>query len=374
MAKLEKAGQVHFAFRNLLKIKECFLRFKFDKSQDSYTLFMYKDQSDMIPFRDETFTTSDLCGLDWGTFELSKPVLGIFHKRPKICTYITILTKEKSITIIFIGDEGEKFRDWKDALVQYLYKGRIYVREKLRLNGKDVMLQAGNMNISLTTDREDERPAGVLHHWSKDTFYDSLAEGRMLKLIVKPNAEGKPNVEAPSIEMDLECLRKGRENGNGNIISQEENVSRIRNSLFEFVVCYWYTKEDIYNDLQDGIYANLQSDIFDLNKMEDVDSFGGSGNLRRYMHNLYKKVKDSQTQYMNLVSGGRRCSAVEYTDEDQFVLNAGYAIHKIKTNEPRPDTLRLSKALRTDICYKLYSQTQIERSADWTALASQIGE
>ena len=363
MALTEKTGQIQVTLGSFCYGEKCFVRFKPSELDDSYTVTLYKDARYMKPFKEQTFTSSEVCGLDWGTFEQHKRFLRYFYKPAKLCTYVTIITKTKSISFVFTGDEGEQLKEWKNAIQKFLYKGRTYVREKLRHEGEDVMLQVGNLNIALTKGRQEDQPAYAKQCWPKEIFYDCQLFGRIMKIIIKPP-------KAPCvIEVPLECLRGACEDTK--ILSQEETVEKIRTTLFEFVVCYWFTKEKIYEDLHDGIYTDIESDFFDLNQLE-VFSRGGSEEVRLNMHNLYKKVMDSENHYTEPNSPSRSFS-VSYDRNDQFILNAGFAIQQIKANAPLPDTLCLSNAVRANICYRLYKETQIDRTGDWTALASEIG-
>ena len=318
----------------------------------------------MKPYMEESFSSSEVCGLDWGTFEQSRRVLKYFFKPPKICTYVTIITRSRPISFIFVGDEGEQLKEWKNAIQKFLYKGKTYIREKLRNGQDDVMLQVGNLNISLTIDRREDQPAYAKFCWPKHMFYDCQLDGTVMSLVIKD-----PQCAPLETVVPLHCLR-GACDGT-KIFSQEETIAKIRTAMFEFVVCYWFTKEKIYEDLEDGIYTDIESDIFDLNHLEDF-SRGGSEEVRYNMHNFYKKYKDSESHYTE--SGGLIRPFSEHFDRrDQFILNAGFAIQQIKANPPRPDTLRLSNATRADIVYSLYREPQIDRTGDWTALASQIG-
>ena len=150
MELTEKTGRVQVTFGSFGYVEKYFVRFKPNELDDTYTVSLYKDARYMIPFQEETFTSSDVCGLDWGTFELQKKVLKYFYKPSKLCTYLTIITKTKSISFVFSGDEGEQCKEWKNAIQKFLYKGRTYIREKLKHEGDDVMLQIGNLNIALT--------------------------------------------------------------------------------------------------------------------------------------------------------------------------------------------------------------------------------
>lgn len=364
MELTEKTGRVQVTFGSFGYVEKYFVRFKPNELDDTHTVSLYKDARYMTPFQEETFTSSDVCGLDWGTFELQKKVLKYFYKPSKLCTYLTIITKTKSISFVFSGDEGEQCKEWKNAIQKFLYKGKTYIREKLKHEGDDAMLQVGNLNIALTKDRRRDQPAYTKLSWPKTMFYDCQLDGRAIKMIMKA-----PNAPCAT-EVLLECLRGACEDTK--ILSREETVARIRTTLFEFVVCYWFTKEKIYEDLQDGIYTDIESDIFDLNQLHDF-SCGGSEEVRQNMHNLYKKFKDNENHYTEPNSPIRPFS-IYYDKNDQFILNAGYAIQQIKANPPRPDTLCLSNALRANICYRLYKETQIERTGDWTALASEIGK
>ena len=275
---------------------------------------------------------------------------------------MTIINKTKSISLLFSGDEGEQLNDWKNALRQILNGGRAFFREKLNHEGQTVMLQVGRVNLSLTEDRQQSEPARCKLSWPRDMLYESKVNGRVMTMYLQSPDQPR------TINVELECQRGACQNGK--ILSPEETIEAIRVALFEFVVCYWFTKETVYETLQDCIYKDYGSDYYDLNKLEEIRAYSGREQLRSTMENIYKKFKDVQG---HRYTQPNQPSNYNWTQDEQFVVNAGHVIQQIRAHPPTPDTLYLPFKVRIDICLRLYTDSQMGTTGDWTALASQIG-
>ena len=358
----EKSGKVKVTFGNFDQAKKCYVKIKLTERDDAYDVSLYKDSGYNKAFQQEIFKGSDVCGLDWGSFEEQQKVMKCCYKPPKIYTYVTIINKTKSISLLFSRDEGEQLNEWKNALKQLLYGGHTYIREKLNYEGKDVMLQVGKVNISLTEDKRDLEPARPKHSWPKDMLYECPINGRIMTMTIKsPHHQNITNIQ-------LECQRGACQNGA--VMTPEETILQIRKTLFEFVVCYWFTKEKVYESLQNSIYTDYGSDYYDLNKLEGLGPYGDPDQIRNNMENIYKKCRDNEGQY---TSPNDPNTLPFLSQVEKTVMNAAHVIKLIRENPP-PDTLHLPVEIRTDICYKLYANTELDRTGDWTALASEIGK
>lgn len=342
--------------------QKCYVKFS-SLENDVFKLSQFKDGDCKVLLNEERFLGSDLCGVDWGSFEDQRRVLRLFVAPPQVFSYVTIITKRKPVTLLFAEDEGKQLDIWKRSLQSLLYGDRTHIRERLSYQGKTVLLQVGHRNICVIEEaKPPKREATMIHSWDKGMFFDCKVNGRTLHFVFS-----SPQLQR-NYELQLECQKS--DFINGKIVPPNETAKRIGDAVSHFIVSYWFTKEHLYETLASDIHSDVStcSSFYDLNKLEDADTYGGCEQIRQTMCKVYQKLKDLENRF-----AGEHVHR-SFNEEEKFVLSVGQIMQQIRAHSPRPDTLKLPTAVRTDICYKLYPVTESDRTADWTALASQIGQ
>ena len=349
-------GKAKVTFGDLGLARRHYVRFR-DIGDDKFILALYKDEQFSTPHQEEWISSTDVCGLDWGTYERQREFLNWLYLPPKYYTFITLVCKTKSITLLFSKDTtGVHLSHWRTEL-QAMFRGsRSSLREQLRFGEHIVTLQVWKKNISIVDERCNTEPARVRPGmcWVKEDFYNSeMLPNATIELLMKQET-------APDgvVTMRLTCERSGFLYGQ--YMTEENIIRHIQGVIFDTVVVYEFTGQKIYGDLQDLIdYDDKDNDFFDLNKLEDTEETGFQ--MKHTMCSARQKVKDGIYQ------------GTEFTTNEKRTIRIGYFLRKVRDNVPQPDTLNLPESSRCDICAGLYKVTPTE-SGDWTELASQIGK
>ena len=345
-------GQAKVTFGNFDLAKKHYVQFRVI-DDDQFSLTLYKDKKYVKIHKIETFGGSDLCGLDWGTCETQKVYFKLLYMPPKLNTYVTIINRTKSISLLFPKDVGVQMNYWKNELKDLLYGAGGCIRESLRYGGETVLLQAGKRTLCLTNVRCGMEPARVRRDqcWDKGKFHSCYTTGRFLYLHMETAAvPSRVNV------MQLECERSGMLYGQ--IRSQEDIVRRIRWEIYNWAVAYRFTDITFYDGLRRIIEEDEGNGYYDLNELQDF------GTAESQMGNT-------------LLDVGRKCkeNARHFTSTEIRAATTGYILSKIKANPPDRDTLQLPKQIRSDICLRLYDENARDVSGgDWKGLASAIGK
>ena len=342
-------------FGNFVLAHRYYVRFR-ETEDDNFILTLYKDKQYSTPYQEECISSTDVCGLDWGTYERKRHLGNWLYLPPKYYTFITLVCRTKSITLLFSRDiVGVHLSHWRKEL-QAMFRGsRSSLREHLRYCDDIITLQVWKKNISIVDERIDTEPARVRPGmcWVKEDFYNCEILTGAINLVMKPSArpEGVSTV-------NLTCERSGFLYGR--YMSREDIIHHITGVIFDTVVVYEFTGQRIYEELQDVIdYEEQSNDFFDLNKLEDPEET--EHQMKNTMYDIRLKVMNQM--YQN----------AEYTAKEKRTLRIGYLLRKIRDERPYPDTLNLPESVRCDVCIGLYRETPQE-SGNWTELASLIGK
>ena len=347
-------GKAKVTFGNFELARRYYVRFR-DVGDDKFILGLYKDEQFSAPYQEEWINSTDVCGLDWGTYERKREFLNWLYLPPKYYTFITLVCKTKSITLLFSKDTiGVHLSHWRTEL-QAMFRGsRSSLREQLRYGQDIVTLQVWEKNISIVDERYNTEPARVRPGmcWVKEDFYNSeILPNATIELLMKQEPYWV-------VTVPLTCERSGFLYGQ--YMTEEDIIRHIQGVIFDTVVVYEFTGQKIYEDLQDVIdYDDNDNDFFDLNKLEDPEETGYQ--MKHTMCNARQKVKD------------RIFQSTEYPTNEKRAIRIGYFLRKIRDHVPQPDTLNLPESMRCEICVDLYKETPSE-SGDWTELASLIGK
>ena len=349
-------GKAKVTFGNFELARRYYVRFR-EIGDDNFILALYKDEQLATPYQEEWISSTDVCGLDWGTYERKREFLNWLYLPPKYYTFITLVCKTKSITLLFSKDTiGVHLSYWRTEL-QAMFRGnRSSLRERLRCGEDIVTLQVWKKNISIVDERSKTEPARVRPGmcWVKEDFYNSeILSNDTIELLMKQ--ETAPN---GMVMVCLKCERSGFLYGQ--YMTEEDIIRHIQGVIFDAVVVYEFTGQKIYEDLQDVIdYDDKDNDFFDLNKLEDPEET--EHQMKNTMCNVRQKVKNNVYQ------------SDAYTTIEKRTIRIGHLLRKIRNHFPEPDTLKLPEPIRCDICVDLYKENPGE-SGDWTELASKIGK
>ena len=351
-------GEAKVTYGDFKLANRYYVRFR-EIEDDNFILTLYKDKQYSTPCQEEWISSTDVCGLDWGTYERKRHLLNNWlYLPPKYYTFITLVCKTKSITLLFSRDiVGVHLSHWRKEL-QAMFRGsRSSLRERLRYCDDIITLQVWKKNISIIDERSDTEPARVRAGmcWVKEDLYNCeiLTGGIDLSLIMKPSA-GPQGIST----VNLSCERSGFLYGK--YMSREDIMQHIEGVIFDTVVVYEFTGQRIYEELQDVIeYENESNDFFDLNKLEDPEAT--EHQMKNTMSHIRLKIKNQMHQN------------AAYTPHEKRTIRIGYLLRKIRDEPPHPDTLNLPESIRCDICVGLYGETPQE-SGDWRELASLLGK
>ena len=344
-------GFAGISFGHLSEGKKHYVKFV-HRDGKNFQLLLYTKSASVLS-QEVSFTTEEVCGLDWGTTEKKRKIAFVYFPG-EIILFLSLIFKTRAISFIFSEKEQEILKLWKEVFQNHLNLD--IIRETgMKYEMSPSILHVNVATISLTTKQDGMRPSACMKVWKTEHYYGCEVQQHEIRVMFVGSKKERQ-------QCVLTCY-KG-----------EDVLYGIKSILASFTITELFSNSHMYDEIGDVLQFGADGDNFDLNNVGDLyEEKIGKKSLSKQLEKIYKKLKDLQISNKDFKDVYNQPNDL-FNDTEKYTAHVGAIISKMREVSPQPDTLGLSVPLRAAICARLYSATPSDRRRDWTALASQIGK